>query len=342
MTALHWPLRGAALVLAAAALLLPQGSPAQSVATETTATWPSASLTRGADRYVTGTAGADATRVALEQHVLGGWRSVTSSTVDDSGSYRLKVPTWWLGTRTYRVTSDTASSTSWQTTVSPTYVPRGTRSQFRYSFDSVTRWDPCTVIGYRVNLQQATRGALADTKAAFSRMSQATGYRFAYRGRTSRYPSNGGNSWYPSDTQIVVAWARPSQSSLLAMYPGAAGVGAAMSRSGYYNGDGTRTGLIVKGMVVIDSRQKMGAGFGAGLTRGDTLLHEIGHTMGLSHSGSSEQMMYAYLTRTKAAFGRGDLHGLEARGAKLGCVRTSPVGRTTSVSPRVSALRTAP
>jgi hypothetical protein len=53
-------------------------------------------------------------------------------------------------------------------------------------------------------------------------------------------------------------------------------------------------------------------------------------------------MMYAYLTRSKAAFGRGDLHGLETRGAKLGCVRTSPVGRTTSVSPRVSALRTAP
>ena len=33
--------------------------------------------------------------------------------------------------------------------------------------------------------------------------------------------------------------------------------------------------------------------------------------------------MYAFLTRTAARFGRGDLHALEARGSKLGCVDTS-------------------
>ena len=83
--------------------------------------------------------------------------------------------------------------------------------------------------------------------------------------------------------------------------------------------------------------------FGTGLTRGDTLLHEIGHAMGLSHSGASEQMMYAYLTRTAARFGRGDLHGLEARGSKLGCVRaTSARATTRTLTPRVSALRVAP
>ena len=337
-----WWLRVAALVLAVAALLLPSSTPASSTDSETTASWPGATITRGADTYVAGTA-SDLGEVSLEQRVLGGWTSVSTATTDVDGGYRLKIPTWWVGSRSYRVRSSTAASTEFHASVVPSYTPRGKATQFRYSFDTMTRWDPCTTIGYRVNARQGGTGAVRDTRAAVARISQATGFRFAYRGTTTGIPSNGGNSWYPADTQLVVAWARPSQSSLLRMYPGAAGVGAALARTGYYNGDGTRTSMISKGMVVVNSKVRMKGGFGTGLTRGDTLLHEIGHAMGLSHSGASEQMMYAYLTRTAARFGRGDLHGLEARGSKLGCVRATSARTTTrTLTPRVSALRVAP
>jgi hypothetical protein len=341
-----WPLRGSALLLATATLLLPSTTPASSAQGETTATWPtSQSLTQGSDRYVTGTA-SDPGQVRLEQRVLGGWRIVGTSTTASDGSYRIKIPTWWLGSRTYRVRSETTSSAWYATRVAPTYTPRGNERQFKYSFDTMTRWNPCTTIGYRVNARQGTRGAVGDTRRAFARISKATGFRFAYRGSTRRIPQHDSNSWYPSDTQIVVAWARPSQSSLLSAYPKAAGVGSSMAYSGFFNGDGSRTNKIVKGMVVLNSQYRFGSGFGHGTTRGDLLLHEIGHSMGLSHSGATEQMMYAYLTRSSARYGKGDLHALEVRGAKLGCVQDSAPGssaRTTREVPtRVAAIRLHP
>ena len=83
--------------------------------------------------------------------------------------------------------------------------------------------------------------------------SQATGFRFVYRGTTTGIPQNGANSWYPADTQIVVAWARPSQSSMLRLYPNAVGVGSAIASGGYMNGDGTTVSRIIRGVVVIDS-----------------------------------------------------------------------------------------
>ncbi len=340
--ALHWPLRGSALFLASVALLLPSSAPAESLTSSASASWPAATIARGADRYVSGQVSSPGP-VTLEQRVLGGWRTVASARTTSSGGYRMKLPTWWLGSRTYRVHAAAATSPEFRATVAPSYSPRGKERQHRYSFDSMTRWNPCTTIGYRVNARQATRGAVKDTRRAFRRMAQATGFRFAYRGRTSRLPTTGTNSWYPSDTQVVVAWARPSQSSLLGAYPKAAGVGAAVAHTGYYNGDGSRTNKISRGMVVINSTMKQRPGFGTGLTRGDTLLHEIGHAMGLSHAGADEQMMYAYLTRSAARFGRGDLRALEARGSKLGCVsKTSLRTAARTVTPRVAAIRVAP
>jgi hypothetical protein len=340
-----WWFRAAALALAVAALLLPSSTPASSSGSTTSASWPSATITRGAETYVTGRASDDG-RVTLEQRVLGGWRGVATARTDARGAYRIAIPTWWVGTRSYRVRSTTAASGAFRAAVVPSYRPRGKVRQYRYSFSTMTRWDPCSTIGYRVNARLGGAGAIRDTRAAVARISQATGFRFAYRGTTRGIPSTGANSWYPADTQLVVAWARPRASALLRMYPRAAGVGAALARTGYWNGDGTRTSLISRGMVVVNAQVRMKGGFGSGLTRGDTLMHEIGHAMGLSHSGASEQMMYAYLTRKAARFGRGDLHGLEARGSKLGCVlpaspQTSARG-SHRVTPRVSALRVAP
>lgn len=342
LRALHWPLRGTALVLAIAAMLVPSTAPAQSAPGEVTASWPSATMARGSAHVVTGRA-ADTGSVALEQKVLGGWRSVATTSSTATGAYTLTLPTWWLGSRTYRVRSASAATPEWRVHVTPRYTPRGRDSQFRYSFDSMSRWNPCTVIGYRVNARQATRGALRDTKRAFALMSQATGFRFVYRGPTRGMPTTGTNDWYRPDTQIVVAWARPTQPSLLSAYPKAAGVGAAMAYTGYRNGDGSRTNVITRGMVVINAAMRQKAGFGNGLTRGDTLLHEIGHAMGLSHSGADEQMMYAYLTRTTARFGRGDLHALEARGSKLGCIDTHAARVAARGSaPAVAAIRVSP
>jgi len=309
-------------------------SPARALLTKVTADWPSSTLTTGSPAKVTGrvTGLEVGDGVFLQQKVLGGWDNVARADVENDGDYKVRVPTWWTGERTYRVATTSlldsttlgAKSADWTVQIKPAYKPAGRAGHHSYSLSAPTRWDPCTVIGYRVNKRQATKGWGRDVRGALRRISEGTGYRFVFRGRTGKFPQSDSNSWYPNDTQLVIAWAKPAQSSLLRKYPGAAGVGAALSSGGYYNGDGTSTYRIKKGMVVIDSRYKRKAGFGRGYTRGELLMHEVGHAMGLSHVGASKQIMYPYMTKRKARFGKGDLTGMQKRGAKLGCVVAAP------------------
>jgi hypothetical protein len=315
-------------------------SPARAVLGSVSADWPAAKLSRGATVSVVGhVSGLElGDGVFLQQKVMGGWRNINKARLDSNRNYKLAIPTWWLGTRTYRVMTTsllnttilgTASST-WQVDVVPTYTPGGYESQFKYSTSTFSRWNPCARIGYRVNARQATSGAIKDVQGAFKRLGQATGFRFVYRGTTTGIPQLGGNSWYPAGTRIVVAWARPSQSSMLRLYSNAVGVGSAITSGGYMNGDGSAVSKIIRGAVVLDSRRTYRAGFGTGSTRGDLVLHELGHTMGLGHVGSTKQIMYPMVTSGLARLGRGDLAGLERHGARLGCVKQAQYRTATS------------
>lgn len=329
-----------ATVLAAslAATLAPAPSPADSAssagsdsAVSVRASWPSDVVRRGAAISVRGRAWGvrRGTAVNLQQHVLGGWRTVGRDRVDQRGRYAIRVPTWWLGHRSYRVkVSRGAASKGWGLNVRPAYRPPGRSWQHEYASNQMARWDPCRVIHWRINDRQAAPRAFRDTREAFRRLAGATGYRFAYVGNTRGIPQYDANSWYPDDTQIVVAWARRGQSSLFDAYPTARGVGAAYYRDGYRNGDGSRTQLIDKGMVVIDSRAHLPGGFGRGVTRGDALLHELGHVLGLAHEDARSQMMFRYWTSDVTNLGRGDLTAYEQRGARLGCVEPAASSRS--------------
>jgi hypothetical protein len=324
-------------------------SPARAVLGSVSADWPSAKISRGSTVSVSGhVSGLElGDGVFLQQKVLGGWRNIAKSKLDSSRNYKLSIPTWWLGTRTYRVMTGSllnttilgTPSTAWTVDVVPTYTPGGYESQYKYSTSTYARWNPCSTIGYRVNARQATSGAIKDVQGAFKRLSQATGFHFVYRGTTTGIPQNGGNSWYPAGTQIVVAWARPSQSSMLRLYSNAVGVGSAITSGGYMNGDGSSVSKIIRGAVVLDSNRHYRAGFGTGQTRGDLVLHELGHTMGLGHVGSIKQIMYPYVSNGLARLGRGDLNGLERHGARLGCVKEAQYRTaTTSEALAITAM----
>ena len=208
------------------------------------------------------------------------------------------------------------------------YVPRGEPTEHTFLVKStVARWDPCTPIGWRVNLQGATRGALSDTRAAFWRLGQITGLTFRYRGATLGVPQWDGNAWYPADTQIIVAWVRPSRSTLFDASMGESAVAAPNYRTGYSNPDGSSAWRIVSASVVIDSRLHLAGAYGWGLTRGDLLLHELGHVMGLAHYPSTAEMMYPVMTRGRARYGRGDIAGLEEHGARMGCLTQNATAR---------------
>jgi hypothetical protein len=204
--------------------------------------------------------------------------------------------------------------------------------------DPVARWNPCARIGYRVNARQGGPGALADTREALARIRRLTGLRFVYRGSTRIIPGGVGGNRYPRDTRLVVSWARPAQTNLL----GAAGVAGQGGPSWvtWRTDSGRRRAMITRGFVVLNARVDLGGGFGGGVhngwvgTRGQLLMHELGHAVGLDHPRQDDrwEIMFGTMTEKRAVWGRGDRNGLRRVGEAGGCLRP----------PRFSArLRTA-
>ncbi|TAK70689.1 MAG: matrixin family metalloprotease [Actinomycetota bacterium] len=194
------------------------------------------------------------------------------------------------------------------------------------------RWNPCQAqITVRANVAAAGRNAAArrsavrDVKGALARLSAATGMRFVYQGRTSYVPR--GPGWAGANpAEIVVAWVTPGgrRSSDLLSRSGAGGVagtgGVAYSMWSGGPGSGAEIG---RGYVVLNAaaRQSFKPGFGAGVTRGDLLLHELGHAVGLQHVSSASEVMYPVIVPRKVAgYSAGDLAGLAAVGAAAGCI----------------------
>jgi hypothetical protein len=162
-------------------------------------------------------------------------------------------------------------------------------------------------------------------------VSSATGLRFVYRGSTKILPGRG-NDTYPADTKLVIAWATPGQSMYLPKpnnkYETFAGKGGAYFGSAR-DTKGKPANMINEGFVVVNGTIKFAGGFGPGPqygwqgTRGQTLMHELGHTTGLDHPTINDkaQIMYPVLTRKLAVWGAGDKNGLRRVGASAGCLR---------------------
>ena len=197
------------------------------------------------------------------------------------------------------------------------------------------RWNPCQkAITFAVNPALAGTSAIArasallDVQRAFAAVHAATGMTFRYVGTTTYIPT--GRTWTNATNrggepaEIVVAWVDARHPSSL-LVPGAAGVGGFAMRA-RWPGAGAWIGYVGRGYVVLDASQNryFKAGFGAGVTRGELLLHEIGHTMGLGHTSLASQIMYPILQpRSVAKYGGYDLLGLKRLGRAAGCIYVS-------------------
>jgi len=225
--------------------------------------------------------------------------------------------------------------------VSSTEQYRGNPKAYRFRTSGMTpvqpiaRWNPCQSIGYRVNLANSTSGALTDVKGAIARVSSATGLRFVYRGTTKVLPGRGTGQYpadtgqYPADTGLVIAWAKPGQSDHIPK--GSTGVAGMSHMSWSYAKDtkGRRAGQITKASVVLNSTMKFAGGFGSGPTRGwqgtrgQLLMHEIAHSVGLDHPRikDTHEILSPVLSRKPAVWGAGDMNGLRLVGLSAGCLR---------------------
>jgi hypothetical protein len=181
------------------------------------------------------------------------------------------------------------------------------------------RWDPCTPIELAVNDEGAPEGWRADLDRAITtiaeasgldiRMSDSTDERPEVR-RAAYQPNRYGERWAP----VLVAWAIPEEGALplrtsdrgLAI-PVAVGVA------------GDRT--YVTGQVVLNTeRTDLRVGWEDRATSwGATILHELGHLLGLAHVDDPAQVMSRFPGEGAIELGDGDRTGLAAVGRDAGC-----------------------
>ena len=305
-------------------------APTQAATTVTAA--PSATVaSTGVRVLVRGVVGGGEREVRLQQLFGRTWRTVDTATAAANGAYSLTAPTETPDIRLHRVvvpaTATHAAATSRRFTVA---VGEGDVRAVSYLTTPSVRWDPCTPIGYRVNLTGAPAGALKDIQRAVAETSRATGLRYRYLGTTNVVPGAESTELpdtYPADTRLVVAYATPSTSKFLGKGVDVLGMGGV-----FYDLTPTKVGRTtwhraVQGYVVLDSRAELPGGFGRGSeagilgTWGQVLMHELGHTVGLDHPSPADtaQIMHPSTTSKEARWGAGDLAGLRRLGSTSGC-----------------------
>lgn len=314
------------LLLALGLAAPPSGASSTAAGTTTSIAaldWPAGTMRWGASRSVTGRVeGApDGRRVYLEQLVgAHGWHVMGGDTTNAQGVFSVKVPTsWYHDPLPYRVrvaptsgASGAVSAAAYLEVVAP-YRTRGKKGWWkRINPGQKWRYNPCSVITWRVNLLSAKPGALRDAKKAVRRLARATGITFDYRGRTSHRGQK--LSTWPKNTNLVVAWLTPKQSPL----PFGNHTGVAGPRRGVYARDyAGQSVMTTHSRVLMNATSRIPGGF-RGLSRGHVLMHELGHAAGLGHVlGHPGQIMsYKKYDNWQA----GDLGGLRAVGKGQGCM----------------------
>jgi hypothetical protein len=193
------------------------------------------------------------------------------------------------------------------------------------------RWDPCTPIELVVTASGVPDGGLADLEAATIRLREATGLDLRVVGATDEQPTGErlpyqperyGERWAP----VLVAWADPGTPGL-PLRDTDRGVAIPIA----LGPPGDRT--YISGQVILNAaRDELRPGFGDREDSwGATLLHELGHILGLAHADDPDELMATYPGEGPVAFGPGDLAGLRAVGAAGGC-RTLPPARAVEVT----------
>lgn len=180
------------------------------------------------------------------------------------------------------------------------------------------RWNPCEPIHYVLNRDGAPAGAEVDLAHAASLVTSASGIRFAFDGvtdetpgreRSPYQPERYGERWAP----VLVAWSSPDATDV-PLIASDRGVSIPVAVGG--GGED----VFVSAQVVLNPDRDLAPGFAdRSGSWGATILHELGHVVGLDHVDDPGQVMFTFPGEGPVRFGGGDLSGLREVGAG-GCV----------------------
>jgi len=189
------------------------------------------------------------------------------------------------------------------------------------------RWNPCKAIYWKYNPKGQPSWTLSDgryitalyvIKQAVAKVAAATGTTWIYAGTTSATPTS---KWLPTSVStikpVLLGWASGSTSDLLSSQPSST---LAVTRTAYFKAviDGV-TRAATKGMVIAFDRTNKLPPSGAQSWR-SVALHELAHGMGLSHVGTTSQVMYPMLLNKYKELQSGDKAGLYKLGRSQGCI----------------------
>src|SRR4051794_8524148 len=182
--------------------------------------WPASPAVYGTPTFVNGKIKSQQRKkrkVLLQQRLPSGWQKVDADKTNGHGRFHLKAKTNWYHKKlqmrvvvqpTRRAAGNTSKGRGF--TVNPAYAPAGSKNAWtRISPGYKVQFNPCAPVRWKLNTRYAPTGVKPEVRAALRQLGAATGIRFVYAGKTHAIPGSK-RSW-PKNTNMVVAWAAPSQ-----------------------------------------------------------------------------------------------------------------------------------
>lgn len=185
---------------------------------------------------------------------------------------------------------------------------------------SPVRWNPCEPIRWVLDPRHAPPQARDDLETAMDRITAATGLDFRFEGVVDEVPSRSRSPYQPDRygaerwSPVLVSWV-PAAATDVALSDNDRAVAIPVAV-----GDAV-SDVFVSGQMVLNADKALPGGFeDRHASWGATILHELGHLVGLDHVDDPRQLMFTYPGFGPVSFGSGDRAGLEAVGVGAGCV----------------------